>query len=201
MGWVAPTIRYTVSGCLATIDGIASITRSSPLPGPSSVTALLSVAGCVDDQGAFVFFGFLPTKAQERQAAVETLRAEPRAVVLLEAPHRIAAAADALAPLGEREVTIGRELTKQFEEIATVPCAGLAAWVQGNPQRTRGEFALVLHPAAVVEDAGAGDRALALLLQELPVKTAVRLAAELTGASRNTLYATALKMKGESAPD
>lgn len=170
-----------------------------PLPGASSVTAVLSVAGCVDDHGAFVFFGFLPAKAQERQAAVEALRNEPRAVVLLETPHRIAAAAEALAPLGAREITVGRELTKQFEEIATVPCEALAAWLAESPQRSRGEFALVLHPVAVVQETGAGERALALLLQELPVKTAVRLAAELTGASRNALYAAALKMKG--APD
>ncbi len=166
-----------------------------PVPGVSSVTAVLSVAGCVEDSGAFVFFGFLPAKAQERQAAVQALRTEPRAVVLLEAPHRIAAAADALAPLGEREITLARELTKQFEEIATVRCADLPAWLAAGPQRTKGEFALVLHPAAVVEDAEAGERVLALLLQELPVKTAVKLAAEITGAPRNALYEAALKRK------
>jgi 16S rRNA (cytidine1402-2'-O)-methyltransferase len=166
-----------------------------PLPGASSVITVLSAAGAVGDEGGFVFFGFLPAKAQERQQAVQQLAAETRPVVLLEAPHRIEALAEALAALGERPVTVGRELTKQFEEIATLPCAGLAAWVQGAPQHRRGEFALVLHPVAAQQDAAEPLRVLRLLLAELPLKSAVKLAAEITGASRNALYDAALKEK------
>ncbi|MCC2673255.1 MAG: rRNA (cytidine-2-O-)-methyltransferase [Ramlibacter sp.] len=169
-----------------------------PLPGASSVTAIVSAAGAAGDDGGFVFFGFLPTKSGERQQAVESLRNESRAVVLLEAPHRIAAVAEALAVLGERAITVGRELTKQFEEIATVPCAGLPQWLQGSPQRLRGEFALLLHGTPVVADEAAPKRVLQLLLAELPVKTAVKLAAEITGAPRNGLYEAALALKGES---
>jgi 16S rRNA (cytidine1402-2'-O)-methyltransferase len=147
-----------------------------------------------------VFAGFLSSKAGERDAAVQRLAAEPRAVVLLEAPHRIEALAGALAVLGERPVTVGRELTKQFEEIATVACGGLAAWLQENPQRTRGEFALLLHPLAVAVDDGAEAlRVLRLLLAELPVKSAVKLAVEITGAPRNTLYEAALRWKEGAA--
>jgi 16S rRNA (cytidine1402-2'-O)-methyltransferase len=171
--------------------------RVVPLPGPSSVTALLSAAGAVGEDAGFVFHGFLPAKAQERQQAVQQLAAEARAVVLLEAPHRIEALADALAPLGERGLTVGRELTKQFEEIATLSCAGFAAWLQAAPQRSRGEFALVLHPVAVQADDREALRVLRLLLGELPLKTAVKLAAEITGAPRNTLYEAALREKGE----
>lgn len=166
-----------------------------PLPGASSITAVLSAAGAVSDDGAFLFAGFLPAKAMERQQVVEKLAAECRAVVLLEAPHRIGALAEALVPLGDRPLTIGRELSKQFEEIATVPCAGFAAWLAGSPSRSRGEFALVLHPVAVREDDQDALRVLRLLLAELPVKTAVRLAAEITGAPRNALYELALKEK------
>jgi 16S rRNA (cytidine1402-2'-O)-methyltransferase len=169
-----------------------------PVPGVSSVTAIVSAAGAGSDEAGFVFAGFLPTKAGERQQAVETLRQESRPVVLLEAPHRMAAVAEALAVLGEREITVGRELTKQFEEIATVTCAGLPAWLQASPQRTRGEFALVLHAAARVSDDEEPKRVLQLLLAELPVKTAVKLAAEITGASRNALYEAALQMKGDA---
>jgi 16S rRNA (cytidine1402-2'-O)-methyltransferase len=168
-----------------------------PLPGASSVTAILSAAGSSGDDSGFVFFGFVPAKGAERQQAVQALRQEPRAVVLLEAPHRIAALAETLAPLGAREITVGRELTKQFEEIATLPCAEFAGWLQASPQRTRGEFALVLHPVAVVSDDTEPLRVLNLLLAELPVKTAVRLAAEITGAPRNTLYQAALVAKGD----
>ena len=118
-------------------------------------------------------------------------------MVLLEAPHRITALADALALLGERPVTVARELTKQFEQIATLPCDDLPAWLAADPQRQRGEFALVLHPgpAAASDD---GDRALRLLLAELPLKTAVRLAAEITDTPRNGLYERALQMKAEA---
>jgi 16S rRNA (cytidine1402-2'-O)-methyltransferase len=172
--------------------------RTLPLPGASSITALLSVAGCAMDTGGgtgFVFAGFLPTKAIERAHAVVELQAQQRAVVLLEAPHRIEATAAALAPLGARRVTVGRELTKQFEEIATLPASDLAVWFAQDANRLRGEFALVLHPAPAAAEAGQDTRVLALLLAELPLKTAVKLAAEITGAPRNTLYELALEMK------
>ena len=176
--------------------------RVLPLPGASSVTALLSAAGLTatdDDASAFVFAGFLPTKAGERDSAVEALRHELRSVVLLEAPHRIEAMARALSALGARRVTVGRELTKQFEEIDTLAAEALPAWLAANPQRTRGEFVLALHPAPKPEDdASAGERVLRLLLAELPVKTAVRLAAEISGAPRNALYPMALRLRGES---
>ncbi len=167
-----------------------------PLPGASSVTAALSVAGLSGD-GGFVFAGFLPAKATEREQAVRDLLREPRAVVLLEAPHRIEALAQALAALGARPVTVGRELTKQFEDIATLPAEGLAAWLAQDANRTRGEFALVLHAQAAQADDGLqeAERVLGLLLAELPLKGAVRLAAEITGAPRNALYERALVLK------
>ena len=176
--------------------------RVLPLPGASSVTTLLGAAGLVasgDESSAFVFAGFLPTKAGERDTAVQALAGEPRSVVMLEAPHRIEALARALAVLGERHVTIGRELTKQFEEIATVASSELAAWFAAGRDRTRGEFALVLHPVAVQGNDGAeAERVLRLLLAELPVKTAVKLAAEITGGSRNVLYDAALRIRNEN---
>jgi len=170
--------------------------RVVPLPGASSITSLLSVAGSVAGDGAFVFAGFLPAKAGERDAAVQQLGQEPRAVVLLEAPHRIDALAKSLAALGERPLTVGRELTKQFEDIVTLPCSALTAWLAADAQRGRGEFALVLHAVAQAARADDGLRVLQLLLAELPVKGAVKLAAEITGGSRNELYEAALKLKG-----
>lgn len=173
--------------------------RAVPLPGASSVTAALSVAGIADDsagQGGFVFAGFLPTKTGERANAVEALGAEVRCVVLLEAPHRIEALALALATLGERQVTVGRELTKQFEEIASLRAQDLDAWLKQDDKRLRGEFVVVLHPLQPSVQSGPDDRVLKLLLAELPLKTAVKLAAEITGESRNLLYDMALKLKG-----
>lgn len=163
-----------------------------PVPGASSVTAVLSVAGLGHDS-AFVFAGFLPSKAQERTQAVAALQTETRAVVLLEAPHRIEGLAQALAILGTRAVTVGRELTKQFEEIATMATQELSAWLAAQPHRTRGEFALVLHPGATATTDHKDHQILQWLLAELPLKTAVKLAAQITGAPRNTLYEAALK--------
>ncbi len=179
--------------------------RVVPLPGASSVTTALSAAASLADgahSGAFVFEGFLPNKATERDNAVVLLAAEPRAIVLLEAPHRIEALARSLAVLGERQVTVARELTKQFEEIATVAASALPEWFAADAQRLRGEFVVVVHPAAqaAAENDG-GLRVLKLLLPEVPLKTAAKLAAEITGGSKNELYQVALALKnggGES---
>jgi len=169
-----------------------------PLPGASSVTTALSVAGLAQDAdhgSGFLFVGFLPSKTSERNAAVQALAAEPRTVVLLEAPHRVEALAQALAALGQRPLTVGRELTKQFEDIVTLAAADFAGWLAQDANRTRGEFALVLHPGAAETAATPQPRVLQLLLAELPLKTAVKLAAEITGEPRNALYELALTLK------
>jgi len=174
--------------------------RVMPLPGASSVTTLLSAAG-MTGEGGFVFIGFLSSKAAERQRAVETLQGESRAVVLLEAPHRIEALAQALSMLGSRLITVGRELTKQFETVHTLEAQKLPAWFAEKADHVRGEFALVIHaidkPKQDNTDAldATSLRTLKLLLTELPLKTAVKLASDITGASKNVLYDTALNLK------
>ena len=181
--------------------------RVVPLPGASSVTTLLSAAGVAqDDAGGtgFVFAGFLPSKATERAHAVQLLATQPMATVLLEAPHRIEALTLALAVLGERLVTVGRELTKQFEEIATVRAEALAAWMAADANRLRGEFVLVVHPPQATTKVTQDDRVLKLLLEHLPLKTAVKLAADISGEPRNALYQRALALKApgpDEAPD
>jgi len=170
-----------------------------PLPGASSVTTALSVAGVAgadaQQNGGFVSAGFLSSKSSERSAEVQALASEARAVVLLEAPHRIEALALALADLGPRPLTVGRELTKQFEDITTLAAENFPAWLAQDANRTRGEFVLVLHPAPLVSTTGPDSRVLKLLLAELPLKTAVKLAAEITGEPRNALYELALTLK------
>lgn len=178
--------------------------RTIPLPGASSITAALSVAGAVAPTQAasgFLFAGFLASKQAERATQVQQLGLEARCCVLLEAPHRIGELAQALAVLGARNVTLAREITKQFEEIVTQPADQLPAWLDGSPQRSRGEFVVVLHPVALQEDSGEGLRVLRLLLAELPTKVAVRLAADITGAARNALYDAALQIKREGADE
>ena len=173
--------------------------RVLPLPGASSVTTALSASGMTGEDG-FVFVGFLPSKSAERQQAVQALAQESRAVVLLEAPHRIEALAQALAALGERRITVGRELTKQFEQIETLAAQDWPAWLAEKSDHQRGEFVLVLHDAPVAAAAGEGLRVLQVLLPELPLKTAVKLAAEITGEPKNQLYDLALSLKKNEAP-
>jgi 16S rRNA (cytidine1402-2'-O)-methyltransferase len=172
-----------------------------PLPGPSSALAALSAAGDALG-GAFCFVGFLPAKGGPRRDALAAVVAERRTQVLFEAPHRIAALLAALAAVApQRRVTLARELTKQFETIVTLAAAELPAWRAADAHRERGEFVLVLHalpaPAADEAEAEATLRTLRVLLRELPLKQAVALAAELTGAPRNALYERAL---AERAP-
>lgn len=168
------------------------------VPGPCAAVAALSVAGFAE--GGFRFVGFLPAKAAGRRAAIDALRAEPVSLVLYEAPHRIAeCVADLAAVLEpEREILIARELTKLHEESARMPLAAASAWLAADPNRVRGEFVLVVAGAPRREGLDAeAERVLGLLLAELPVKRAARLAAEITGASKNALYDRALALKAE----
>lgn len=175
-----------------------------PIPGASSAVAAVSVAGDGRAQG-FRFVGFLPAKGGERRAAVQAVAACADQQVLFEAPHRIDSLLAALADsLPGRDVTLCRELTKQFETVATLPAADLPAWLAADPHRARGEFVLVVHALApeVADDEGLpGEvmKVLRALLAELPVKQAVSLAATITGAPRNALYDAALAMRNESA--
>jgi 16S rRNA (cytidine1402-2'-O)-methyltransferase len=172
-----------------------------PIPGASSAIAALSVAGDTAASG-FLFIGFLPAKGAERAAALKRLAADATAQVLFEAPHRIETLAAELATAcGPREVTLCRELTKQFETIATMPAGTLPGWLSADANRLRGEFVLVVHALTPTHEAEAADRhdaTLRPLMAALPLKQAVALTAELTGAPRNALYARALALKDHS---
>jgi 16S rRNA (cytidine1402-2'-O)-methyltransferase len=175
--------------------------RVLPIPGASSALAALSVAGDARAAG-FVFLGFLPSKGAERAAALRSAIDSPRTQLLFEAPHRIEELASALAQATpQRRLTLCRELTKQFETVVSLPAGELAAWLAADANRLRGEFVLVLHaqtPAAATDEAllnAEAARMLRVLLRELPLKQAVGLAAELSGAPRNALYEAALRLK------
>ncbi|MBX3626814.1 MAG: 16S rRNA (cytidine(1402)-2'-O)-methyltransferase [Rhizobacter sp.] len=175
--------------------------RSIPLPGASSALAAVCVAGDVVGQG-FVFVGFLPAKGGERAQALEAVAERAETQVLFEAPHRIEGLLHGLAAqCPERRVTVCRELTKQFEAVDTRLAAQLPAWLAEDANRSRGEFVLVLHaraPSDESADEAAHDKTLRVLMAELPLKQAVALAAELTGAPRNALYARALALKAQA---
>lgn len=171
-----------------------------PVPGASALAAMLSVSGL---QGPFAFVGFLPARSVARRSALDAWRRFPHALVVYEAPHRIVDCVVDLAGVlgGRRRIVIGRELTKHFESVHECALAAAAEWLSSDPDRQRGEFVLVVS-AAPPGGEGAREavpaearRVLAVLLAELPVRSAVRLAAEITRAPRNALYAIALEQR------
>lgn len=173
--------------------------RAVPIPGVSSVTTALSVAG--DTAGAgFHFAGFLPAKGAARATALDEALSWPGSTVFFEAPHRIDdLARDLQAGAAQRRVTLCRELTKQFEEIATLGVAELPAWLKAQANRDRGEFVVVVHAAGATEASAAfSDEVLALLKalsDHLPVKQAAGLVADVTRLPRKALYEQALRWR------
>lgn len=174
--------------------------RIIPLPGPCAAITALSAAGLTDKH--FLFYGFLPAKAGQRLHALETLRPLPSALVFYEAPHRILATVTDLAEvLGtDRTVVIARELTKLFETIHACPLGAALDWLNADLNRQKGEFVLVVSGAQASSHHD-GRHVLELLLAEgLPVKQAARLAAQISGESKNELYRQALAWRETADP-
>ncbi len=169
-----------------------------PIPGASAVIAALSVSGI--GQNGFLFHGFLPASGAARRKALEALKVQVVTLVFYEAPHRILASlADMAQVLGEdRRITIARELTKTFETIHSCLLSEAQVWLKADANRQRGEFVLLIEAAPikdVLEISEQTVRVLKLLLSELPLKQAVKLAADISQEKKNTLYELALQLK------
>lgn len=161
------------------------------VPGPSSVTAALSVAGLPTDR--FRYEGFLPARTSARRRRLTELAAVDCTLVLLESSHRVAAALADLAQVlgGGREAVLARELTKAFETVRLDRLDALAEWVVADPDQQRGEHVILVAGAdAPPALAGpAADEVLRILQDEgLGARQAARIAARLTGEPKNALY-------------
>jgi 16S rRNA (cytidine1402-2'-O)-methyltransferase len=173
-----------------------------PVPGASAVIAALSAAGITTP--GFVFQGFLPATAAQRKRALEGMKSLDLTLVFYEAPHRVlACVADMATVLGaERTIVITRELTKTFETIHRCMLGEAEAWLSSDANRQRGEFVLLIEPAKAAEVLPISEEAtriIKLLLAEMPLKQAVKLAAAITGIKKNALYDHALQLQ-ESNP-
>lgn len=172
-----------------------------PIPGASAVITALSASGIM--QNGFLFHGFLPATGAARRKVLETLNTQTVTLVFYEAPHRIVESVEDIAKVlgADRKITIARELTKTFETIYTCQAGQASAWLQADVNQQRGEF-VVLVEAAVIKDAEEvpeeAIRVLKLLLAELPLKQAVKLATEITHEKKNVLYEIALQLKQQS---
>jgi 16S rRNA (cytidine1402-2'-O)-methyltransferase len=174
--------------------------RAVPIPGPSSLLAALSVAGLPTDR--FVFEGFLSAKAGARRRRLDFLAPEERTLALFESSHRIQASLRDMAEVfgADRRAVIARELTKVFEEIHGATLAELCDWLAAAENRCKGEFVILIQGAPPPAAASELEprRLLAALLEELPIKRAVAVAARLTDIKKNRLYDLALEIQGRS---
>ena len=170
-----------------------------PIPGPCAAIAALSVAGLPTDR--FTFEGFPPPRAAARRSALSALRDEPRTIVFYESSHRVVdSLADMVAVFGpDRSAVMARELTKKFETIREGTLAELHAYLVEHENERLGEFVVLIHGAREPADHAHvdtdADRVLSVLLEDLPLKEAVKIAARLTGAHKNRLYDRALALK------
>lgn len=176
------------------------------VPGACAAAAALSIAGLTHAGGGWIFAGFLPTKTQERLRVLADWKAraaDDLALVFYEAPHRIHETLTALAEVfgADREILIGRELTKVFEQSIRLPLAQAVAWLEADANHARGEFVLVIFPPGEAKSVNAGWDASAektvqtLVAAGLPTKQVAQIAQQLTGLPKDVLYQRALALK------
>lgn len=170
-----------------------------PVPGASAViTALMGTGVTSDENPAFVFAGFPPSKQGARRKWLQKWCVLPAPVVMYESPHRVRATVDdLLAVCGpQRHLSIARELTKRFEQIVSLSLAEARSWFEAEAHRDQGEFVLIIHEAPAVPNDEIDAQAVALLdalMQTLSLRDAVKVTAKVSGASRDALYALALE--------
>ncbi|MDU8486919.1 16S rRNA (cytidine(1402)-2'-O)-methyltransferase [Pseudomonas syringae pv. actinidiae] len=172
-----------------------------PVPGACALIVALSAAGLPSDR--FIFEGFLPAKAVGRRAKLELVKEEPRTLIYYEAPHRILECLQDMELVfgADRHALLAREITKTFETLKGLPLGELRAFVEADSNQQRGECVVLVAGWTQPEDedviGAEARRILDLLLEEMPLKRAAALAAEITGVRKNLLYQVALeKQKG-----
>ena len=172
-----------------------------PIPGANAAICALSVAGITNPH--FMFYGFLPNKTVGRKRELTALKAQTCTLIFYEAPHRIIdCVADMVEVFGtRRQLVIARELTKLFETIHRCDLGDALAWLQGDSNQQKGEFVLLISGVEAENKESISYETmhtLETLLEELPLKQAVKLAVEITGENKNKLYKQALELKNDS---
>ncbi|WP_218660185.1 16S rRNA (cytidine(1402)-2'-O)-methyltransferase [Acinetobacter pittii] len=170
--------------------------RVVPVPGACAAIAALSAVGLPSDR--FSFEGFLPSKASQRISQLEKLKNETQTLIFYEAPHRILECVKNMAEVfGEdRPVGFAREITKTFETIKKMTLKDLISFIENDHNQEKGEIVLVVGGAPEKTDLEQEklDELLKRLLQDLSVKAASQLAADLTGVKKKVAYQRALEL-------
>lgn len=170
--------------------------RVIPVPGACAAIAALSAVGLPSDR--FSFEGFLPSKQSQRLLNLERLKDETQTLIFYEAPHRILDSVQDMANVfGEdRPVGFAREITKTFETIKKMTLGELVEFIKNDHNQQKGEIVLVIGGATEEKDMEQEklDKLLLRLLQDLSVKAASQLAADLTGMKKKIAYQRALEL-------
>ena len=170
--------------------------RVIPVPGACAAIAALSSVGLPSDR--FSFEGFLPSKQSQRLLTLEKLKDETQTMIFYEAPHRILDSVQDMANVfgADRPVGFAREITKTFETIKKMTLGELHAFIAGDHNQQKGEIVLVIGGAVEEKDLDQEklDQLLLRLLQDLSVKAASQLAADLTGVKKKGAYQRALEL-------
>ncbi len=174
-----------------------------PVPGACAAIAALSASGL--PSAKFLFEGFLPAKSGRRNR-IAALKDFPSTVIFYEAPHRILELLEECTQIlgADRQACIAKEITKKFETIYAGSLQVILERVKEGVIPLKGEFVLLIAPdegkTETVEEIAEQMRVMQILLAELPVKQAVKLAVQLTGHPKNALYELALQIQGKSTP-
>ncbi len=167
-----------------------------PVPGANAAICALSAAGLPSDR--FLFLGFPPRTSSQRRTWFAAVAHEPGTLIVYESTKRmLATLADVSAVLGERQVVLARELTKRFETFWSGQPTELQTRLAAAPEQQRGELVILIAgcpvAAATVVTAEA-QRTLEVLAQAVPLRQAVALTVQLTGAKKNALYQLGLEL-------
>ncbi len=177
--------------------------RVSPIPGANSAIAALSGAGLPTDN--FHFCGFLSSRTRQRGAQLEALLDLQGTLVLFESSHRIESLLQQLAQIFPRKLcVVAKELTKLHEQFLRGNATQLLARLRDDPALTRGEFVVLIDNSADPADKflnTADVEMLKILLDEVSVKIAVKIAARLTGKKKNEIYQQALQLRDVTETD
>jgi 16S rRNA (cytidine1402-2'-O)-methyltransferase len=171
-----------------------------PIPGACALIAALSAAGLPTDR--FIFEGFLSAKPPLRAERLTALQSESRTLIFYEAPHRILASLQAMQEIfgRDRKIVLARELTKLFETIRSGTIEEIIHWMTQDKNQQRGEITVLVAGAKIIpttEHLISSDKILMTLLETLPLKQAVDLAAKITHEKKNDLYERALQLKNK----
>lgn len=170
--------------------------RVIPVPGACAAIAALSAVGLPSDR--FSFQGFLASKQSQRLQQLEKLKDETQTLIFYEAPHRILDSVKDMAAVfgADRPVGFAREITKTFETIKKMTLGELAEFIAADHHQQKGEIVLVVGGASEEKDMEQEklDQLLQRLLQDLSVKAASQLAADLTGIKKKIAYQRALEL-------